>query len=205
MKNETEMMYRECFSRREHKATVVFQNEDFLVLDWRKASGGSDYFVRYIVDINLGSLIIQGDLGHAIACWFNKVTPKQMYSYIRDEEYFAGKLRCTSDLYSYREENIVEDLNQLRIRMLINNDPSECDEINEDFDNLVRLVREDDLECYFERNAPMPEEVAEIFDKYYDWDEAFYACGKRLKDRVYLWIAGYRMACEQLGIVEVKK
>lgn len=186
-----------------HIAKVVHSDNKMLVLDWRKASGSNDYYVRYIVDIELGSLVIQGDLGDAIACWYNRVTPQQMYSYINSVDYFISKLRCTTNSYTYKYEDSISDLNRVREEFLKEHEGSDeadaRDEINEDFDSLVELA--DSEELRFGPDGRFPEEAVDIFRKYVeDYYEYFGEMGRRVDPRIYLWITGYRMACEQLGM-----
>lgn len=65
-----------------HKATLIQDTDRYLIFDWRKADGSSDYYVNYILDKKRGNLIISGDLGDCIATWYNAVSPRQMRSYV---------------------------------------------------------------------------------------------------------------------------
>lgn len=82
---------------KEHKAELILNNELFLILDWRNLKN-SEYAIRYILDKTWGTLIIEGDLGHAIARWWNKIEPEEIINIIKnDESYFKSKFQCSSD------------------------------------------------------------------------------------------------------------
>ena len=55
-----------------HKAKLVFDNENFTVIDWRNADGRSDYYINFMIDKRRGSLHVDGDLGSSIATWYNR-------------------------------------------------------------------------------------------------------------------------------------
>ena len=57
---------KKAFEKRGHKATLVQDTDRYTVIDWKKADGGGDYYVNYIIDKKRGSLIISGDLGIAL-------------------------------------------------------------------------------------------------------------------------------------------
>lgn len=60
---------------------------------------------------------------------------------------------------------------------------------------------------YFENacltdNTEYPEEVCDVFSKFdADWrNDGKNHIGRRPSNRIYLWLTGYQMLCEQLGI-----
>ena len=186
-----------CFAG--HKASAVLQTDDFLVIDWRSADGSSEYYVRYIVDVQRGSLIIQGDLGQAIACWYNKVVPGQMYGYVDDAGYFAGKIRCATDLYSYDWQDVLEDIEEYRRSYaLAGLDPeADADRISERSRRIDELVDALDESCYAGTYSDDAIYALQRIDPDW-WDGLLSHLGKRVSGRVYLWAAGYRMAYRQL-------
>lgn len=185
-------------SFKDHKATVVLEDDNFLIVDWRNKNGSGNYAVRYILDIQKGNFIVTGDLGDSIACWYNKVTPENLKSYIKDIGYYLGKMHhgATSDDYSYNDDDALEDLESIKKDVL--SWDYDVAEVEKDFTRLQELMRYLDIpsELYGES------EVREIVEKYFDnwWDSGFESLGKRIAYRVYLWSMGFQMVCEQLGI-----
>jgi len=176
---------------KDHKATKVLDQEDFLILDWRKENGSSEYFVRYIVDIKRGSLIIQGDLGDCIATWYNSVTPEDMCRYINDAGYFMSKFRCSSDSYDYDREDAMEDF-----QSRINDYYSDVDE------ELIENAKDAIDEYWDERHGYLDSNITDAFQEIDQdwWDGGLTNLGRRINGRVYLWVIGFQMACDQLGI-----
>ncbi|MBQ0057324.1 MAG: hypothetical protein KBT20_06670 [Bacteroidales bacterium] len=183
-----------------HKATVVQQDENFLIMDWRHISGTSDYFVRYILDLKLGQLIVTGDLGDSIACWYNAVTPENMSRYVRDINYYMGKLKATSDRYDYDWEDIKADIDALEKEyreMLDDYEDITEEDFEEDFENIRNIF--DEINVGYGVNYPT--ELIEIFEKYNTdwWESAFADIGQRISPRIVLWSVGFQMAWEQVG------
>lgn len=79
-----------------HRATVIQRDENFFILDWRNISGSVEYFVRYILDIKRGTLVVSGDLGSCVASWYNTVQPEKLAGYLEEVPYFMGKFQCSS-------------------------------------------------------------------------------------------------------------
>lgn len=184
---------------KDHKATVVQKDENFFVLDWRHISGTGDYFVRYILDIKRGAFIISGDLGDCIACWYNEVSPENLASYISDIAYFIGKFQCSSDKYSYNQDDIDEDLNAIKKEYLDNIDDFwnfTREEVEEDFEDMQRILND----FQPSENGCYPDELTELFSKYDDnwYESSFSDLGRRISQRVVLWAEGYRMAMQQI-------
>ena len=185
---------------KDHKATVVLENENFLILDWRDKSGSGEYAVRYIVDCQEGNLIVSGDLGDCIASWFNNVTPDKLARYVNDISYFMGKLQCSSDTYDYQWSDIVSDLENIREEFLKDDENwnygISADEVEKDFAEMIRLCDE----MTFGENVPYPKAFVELAEKYADpwWESEFAHIGKRISGRVYLWAIGYQMALKQI-------
>lgn len=188
--------YRKRF--KDHKATVLLENEDFLILDWRNKDGSGEYSVRYIVDCQKGNLLISGDLGDCIASWFNKVTSDDMVRYVNDIQYFMGKFQCSSDKYDYRWEDIKSDLDGIKEEYLKEHESygESVDEIEEDFSEMLNLCGE----MTFGDNIPYPDDFVKLAEKYAEpwWESRFVDIGKRISGRVYLWAVGYQMALKQI-------
>lgn len=196
MYEERKQKARERF--KDFNATTVLRNDQFFIVDWRNKNGSGDYAVRYLLDIEKGNFIVTGDLGDSVACWFNRVTPEKLKSYINDIGYYMGKFQTTSDQYTHDWRDVKSDLEKLRKETISDNPNLYEDEVNEDFHQMQGLLEDMDLDsgcCY-------TDELRELFEKYNeDWYESdFMNLGCRTSQRVILWAVGFQMACEQLGI-----
>lgn len=173
-------------------------NQDFFIVDWRNKNGSGEYAVRYILDIQRGELVITGDIGYAIASWYNPVSPRNMCQYVNDIGYFISKLRCSSDKYTYHWQDVKEDLECLKETLVQDG----YDKISVDADIEDLLGYFSDMEI--NENTSYPEPIAEIFEKYdQEWYESqdFCKIGKRINPRVYGWAIGFQMACEQMYLI----
>ena len=181
---------REIF--KDHVAKVVMNTEDFFIADWANANGSSDYAIRYVLDIKKGILMITGDVGSAIANWYSPVTAKKLKSLVLNVGYFVGKIRCSTDLYIYREEDIREDLDEKYEELQHKVSDDSLDDLREDFE-----VLRDWCSNYQCTNAKVTPEIEIICDTY---AINLSRIGRRISPRVHLWAAGYQMLAEQLGI-----
>lgn len=94
------------------KTTLVLEDDKLLVFDWRDPESGN-LSTRYYVDKEKGKLIISGDSGDCVASWYGRHNAEDFYAYLNDEQYFMGKINCTTNKYTYEREDIEEDLNTL--------------------------------------------------------------------------------------------
>ncbi len=195
MRNMCEGKAREIF--KEHKATVVLQNENFFVLDWRKRNGYDDYFIRYVLDISRGCLSVSGDLGCGVACWYNRVTPENLVNLINDVAYFVGKLHCATRVFTYSFADQKEDIDSIEESYLTRGDHPE-DELRKDFAEIRRLFENNEIKG----KDTYPTELVKIIENYDDgwqYGEGFSTIGKRIDSRIILWTIGYRLAMSQIG------
>lgn len=196
-----EEMFKICQERfATHKATLIQDTDRYLAIDWRKGNGSGDYYVNYILDKKRGSLIISGDLGDCIATWYNKVSAKNMKSYIGSIDYFISKFQCASDDFTYDEDDIVADIRKTITEREY--DISYCCERNcvsesELWEEIEHEVYES-IQCgKFVPTERLLEIIGWIDGDYFEW---IGYCGKRISPRVYYWAVGFQMACEQLGL-----
>ena len=207
-----EKKFEECRKSFEtHKATLIQDTDRYLIIDWRREDGSSNYYVNYIVDKKRGSLIVSGDLGDSIATWYNPVNSANLKNWVyNDIGYYISKMQCASDIYYCTGEDIAAD---------IKSHISECDTdmlvsaYNEKVSPYIDVETEDELwealaseadDCIYNASGDIFVPSDKIVDfcnefdsDYYEW---LYKCGRRISPRVYLWAAGFYMACEQLGI-----
>lgn len=205
MTNELYEKYKSQFTKRGHRAFPVLMNDEFWIVDWRKEEGGSDYAVRYIIDIKKGILIITGDLGDCVACWYNKVDPGDMAGYVQSIDYFIGKMQCTSDKYTYEYDDIEEDIKAIKAEIIkeLEEDGIEGDDLS---DRLEEIEDDfDDIQDFFDENhisehMNYTSDIIDIFQKYRTdwWESCFTDIGQRISARVYLWAVGLREAFIQL-------
>lgn len=182
-----------------HVATEVLKTDKVLIIDWREKSGSNNYFIRYILDSEMGELHVSGDLGYSVASWGNEVTFENMSRYVSDVGYYLGKLKATSDKFTYRPEDIAEDLEKLKEEFkedIDEEDEEAFEEFNEDFEEIQRFF--DDMNVT--EHMSYPSDIIDIFQKYSCcwWESGFSDIGERIDQRVYLWSVGLRMAYDSL-------
>lgn len=183
-----------------HKATLIQNTDRYCIMDWRRADGDINHYVNYIVDKKRGSLIVSGDLGDSIATWYNSLDLANLKSYIHnDVGYYISKIQCSSDLYSYDEDDVIEDIKA----RLDEPDVLEYIEENDRFESeeeFWEFVEDEVSSSIYDRFIPSQDLSDVIEEIYYNSWEWLSDCGKRISTRVYLWAEGFYMACNQLGI-----
>lgn len=191
-----------------HKATLVQNTDRYLIIDWRREDGSSNYYVNYIVDKQRGSFIVSGDLGDSIATWYNKINPSDIKNWIKNDiGYYVSKMQCTSDKYVCDDEEIIADIKD---NLELEDIDELIDAFNEHFNDFVDDGDENELweqlkhevcECIygskFIPSKSLEEFISTFDDDYWAW---LYDCGKRIHMRVHLWANGFYNACKQLKI-----
>lgn len=187
----------------EFEPFLIQEDDNFFIMDWRDKNGSGNLATRYIVDKKKGTLIITGDSGDCIACWYNEITPENLAVYLNDPVYFIGKIQCSTNKYQWREKDIAADLNEIRDELIRDKEERPdyydwtAEEIESDFEEIA-----DELDncCWCGERQPFPESVTDLMQKYYDdpYDSPFSDIGRRIAQRIYLWIVGYQTAIEKL-------
>ena len=187
--------------QQEFDATLVFEDENFFIMDWRDKNGSGNLSTRYIVDKKKGDLIIKGDAGDCIASWFNPVSVENLVRYINDTGYFMEKMQCTTNKYTYNWEDVKEDLEdekQEYLKMLRDGDITDTteEELAEDFEQMIDILRDLPLS----ENCPYPDELTDLMSKYNPdwWEGSFSRLGQRIAKRIYLWTYGYQEGVERI-------
>lgn len=191
---------------------LVFENDDFFIMDWKDRNGSGNLATRYIVDKGRGDLIITGDAGDCIASWHNSVTPEDIACYINSVGYFVEKMQCTTNKHTYRSEDVRKDINDYRNEMLkiIKNpndgidgsdgEPITEEECNRDFDEMVDILDGYNLCDDFQ----YPERFVELMQKYQgDYWEGGY--GRKIDRRICLWVYGFQEGLERIRGREIVK
>ena len=187
--------------QQEFDATLVFEDENFFIMDWRDKNGSGNLSTRYIVDKKKGDLIIKGDAGDCIASWFKPVSVENLVRYINDTGYFMEKMQCTTNKYTYNWEDVKEDLEdekQEYLKMLRDGDITDTteEELAEDFEQMIDILRDLPLS----ENCPYPDELTDLMSKYNPdwWEGSFSRLGQRIAKRIYLWTYGYQEGVERI-------
>lgn len=182
-------------------STLVFEDENFFIMDWRDKNGSGNLATRYIVDKKKGDLIIKGDSGDCIASWYNPVAVEDLVHYINSTGYFIEKMQCSTNKYTYDYHDVEEDLEdekQEYLKMLREGDFDSIteEELEEDFERMQEIL--DDYPMG--ENTVYPSELIDLMSKYNtDWFESgFSRLGKRIDKRIYLWTYGYQEGVERL-------
>ena len=174
-----------------HVAKIVLHKPDILILDWRDKNGSREYYVRYILDKSMGSLIIQGDLGTAVASWYNRVETSDMVRYVQNIPYFIEKLVCSTDKYTYYDDDVKNDIEGHFVQLACGCD--EPKEILRDMEYVVDKV----IEAHH-NNATYDDETIAVFSKYdiepCDIDDF----GRRISERIKLWSKGFVMSYDEV-------
>lgn len=190
----------------EFAPTLVQEDDIFFIMDWRDKNGSGNMATRYILDKKKGTLIITGDSGNCIACWYNHVTPEQMAVYINSVQYFIEKIRCSDHKYEYDWDDVETDLKELEEEYLgyvreggfKDNYGKEITEEDcvEDFEEMRSLLGEIRLT----EESNYPKDLIELFEKYNTdwWEGGFSHIGQRVSCRIYQWIYGFQTGVEML-------
>ena len=182
-----------------HKATLLTDSPDLFSISWKNPES-RNYYIKYILDKTMGTLIIQGDCGYAVATWQSPKKPQAISNLINDIPYFASKLKCSTDKYQYDEDETRSDLKEafreIKENIYAESQKEKQEEFEEDFSEICQMI----IQCQPD-NLKYPDELYELLDKY---DESWWEnplinhAGRRLDERVYLWAYGFRMALKQL-------
>lgn len=191
-----------------HKATLIQDTDRYLIIDWRRADGSSNYYVNYIVDKKRGSLIVSGDLGDSIATWYNPVNPAKLKNWVgNDIGYYIQKIQCASNIYCYNGEDIAAEI---KSQLSCYDSEELISAYNEHIPSYLGVKTEAELweqiaadayDCIYDDKFIPSEKIkdfcSELDSDYWEW---LYNCGREIHPSVYLWAAGFYMACGQLGI-----
>lgn len=213
MKKEDRERARKSFASygQEFAPTLVQEDDNFFIMDWRDKNGSGNMATRYILDKKKGTLIITGDSGNCIAAWYNSINPEDMAVYINSVDYFIGKIQCTEFKYEYEWTDVLSDLKALREEYLgyvregdiLDNKDNMIteEECEEDFDEMKELL----YDINIDEHASYPEELVELFEKYSTdwWESGFSDLGKRISIRIYQWIYGFQTGLEILRGKEI--
>lgn len=164
------------------QAKIKAQNDELFALEWRNKNGSGQYMINYVLDKNTGTFYISGDLGQAVACWYNGLTPRGMVRLMNDPHYFIGKMNTSNRTYTYNGKDVEADLLEL------------CG----DYDTVLKILSAYEdciIGTTFKPSYELKKAVREL-----SLDEAILdgIAGRRIDACVFLWQLGYALAMEQL-------
>lgn len=179
------------------EARVRTSNKDIFHFDWVNVDTGN-LSTSYLVDLKKGYLIIYGDSDCCIASWFHRVELTDVKAYLRSQSYFVEKILTSERLYTYNNEDVEEDIEDLRKDALDEGIYAE-DEINQDFDEM-KIIYEG---YYREGKVMIFDEMLEYAEKYGGegwYDTSWADLGMRLDPRIDFWRTNFIKALDELGI-----
>lgn len=182
-----------------HIATLITDTETCTVIDWKNQNGSRDYWIRYILDKENGTLIITGDLGYSISCWHNSLDVCQIRKLVKNIPYWMSKFQCTTDDYEYKFEDIESDLNDIKEEYLDEMHVPDLEiEVERQFREMLGIC----AKLEFSSHMTYPRELTKLMKQYdSDWEESnFSRIGRRISPRVKLWSKGLIEALEQLEL-----
>lgn len=161
-------------------------------LTWAKP-GRRDYCMRYVFDTEAHTMTITGDLGYAVVCPTCKVDLEHCAKSFQWVDYFAEKIRATSDMYVYDEDVAKETLRERLLSDDLDDDEKAerealIEDIMDDYDVGQPGVRALDDDTSNQLNR--------IDSDAWEWIGTI---GRRYHLRVYLWMYGLQMAYKQVS------
>ena len=173
---------------KDFEATLLPWSTDKCIgIMWKNKNGSKLGAIRYILDVEVGNLMISGDYGSCMASWNTQVTPNKLYDSLENASYFSGKIKCSTDMWEFPQDAIKEDLFELgnesylplcKYKSLIN--------------FLENWFLNQDLTIYTQYPCEITAALKSLNPK---WNKRI---GQRLSNRVRIWTTCYRMAFAQL-------
>lgn len=190
MNNTKEVWYQYIF--RDFEATLLpWSTPQCVGIDWKNRNGSKEHAVRFIIDAEAGNLIVSGDYGSCIARWDTNLTPAKVYTFFNDVGYFVGKIKCSTDLWDFQDDAVMEDLDELANNSMLH--PEEKD----------KLIAH--LKYWFENHEFTMESVypdyilSELTELCPNWRYRIPKLGQRVSERINIWRRAYRKSYEELS------
>lgn len=162
------------------------------ILDWKNPEN-INYSLRYVFDKEGHTMTITGDLGYAVVCPTCMVDLEHCVDAFRNSiDYFAEKIRASSDLYVYDEDAAKKTLREFLLSDDLDDDEKAyrealIEDIMEDYDVSRPGVRVLDDDTSNKLNS--------IDSDAWEWIGTI---GRCYHLRVYMWMYGLQMAWEQI-------
>lgn len=191
---KSEQAFRHAAERfKDHVATYCDYG-NVKTLTWAKP-GRRDYSMRYVFDAEAHTMTITGDLGFAVVYPTCKVDLEHCAQAFQSVDYFSEKIRASSDLYVFDEEDAEAEL---RERLLSEN-------MSDDQKSEVESMIEDIMEDYdYHTGVRMLDDntsnrLNSIDSDAFEWIGSI---GRQYHLRVFLWKYGLQMAYKQVSTKE---
>lgn len=181
-----------------HKARVVINNERLFMIDWQGKNSVTVDEMHYILDKERGVFTLYGDWGEAVAYFSHRVEVEDLLSYLRmcSCNYFVQKI-VAGNPYVIDTELGTQDIEE-EMKEIIKSYEQEgvdAEEAYEDMRTMIELYKEFGDEVYGTNSL-----FLDLWDKYFT--ERDYEIGKRVSNKVYLWVLGFFIACEDAGLLD---
>ena len=179
-----------------HKARVVINNERLFMIDWQGENSVTVDKMHYILDKERGVFALYGDWGEAVAYFSHRVEVEDLlfYLYTCSCNYFVEKI-VAGNPYVIDSELGVQDIKK-EMKEIIESYEQEgvdAEEAYEDMRTMIELYKEFGDEVYGTNSL-----FLDLWDKYFT--ERDYEIGKRVSNKVYLWVLCFFMACDDAGL-----
>lgn len=179
-----------------HKARVVINNERLFMIDWQGENSVTVDKMHYILDKERGVFTLYGDWGESVAYFSHRVEVEDLlfYLYTCSCNYFVEKI-VAGNPYVIDSELGAQDIKK-EMKEIIESYEQEgvdTEEAREDMRTMIELYKEFGDEVYGTNSL-----FLDLWDKYFV--ERDYEIGKRVSNKVYLWVLGFFMACEDAGL-----
>lgn len=183
-----------------HKTRVVLNNERLFMLDWQGKNSVTVDEMHYILDKERGVFTLYGDWGEAVAYFSHRVEVEDLlfYLYTCSCNYFVEKI-VAGNPYVIDSELGAQDIKK-EMKEIIESYEQEgvdTEEAREDMRTMIELYKEFGDEVYGTNSL-----FWDLWDKYFV--ERDYEIGKRVSNKVYLWVLGFFVACEDAGLLDLR-
>ena len=182
-----------------HKARVVINNERLFMIDWQGKNSVTVDDMHYILDKEHGVFTLYGDWGEAVAYFSHRVEVEDLlyYLYMCSCNYFVEKIVAGNPYVIDTElgmQDIEEKMEEI-IKSYERDGESEVvvEEAREDMETMIELYKDFGAEVYGTNSL-----FLDLWDKYFT--ERDYEIGKRVSNKVYLWVLVFFMACDDAGL-----
>lgn len=185
-----------------HEANVLLDDENFFIVDWRNKNEPYVYAIRYVLDKKEGVFTAYGHscvaLDTSVAYWDGSIKPDEIAVYISDiaryiRHIVAGDIKGADDMLAIKELAISRD--ERRETMLEEEyKPEDIQEMEDDFNRMIDMITNG---C-----SLYDGDFQDLFYKYRIGSNPI-DLNKYVRHWVFIWAAGYILACEQLGMIRV--
>ena len=190
-----------------HKARLDILDDHLSILNWRQP-GTQAYAVRAVMDGY--HVYLSGDLGAAVIRLTESATLKALSGYWKSPEYFMEKIVCTTDDYIFdyraakdelreRKNSLMEEYKDNHPDMLANGETEYQYELDVAEGN---LLADFNAEKGFAAN---PDALSEWLELDMNGIETVPYMGRKIDPRIWLWLAAFEMAYQELNSTEEKE